>query len=131
MKSIFHLQQEFLLAGDVKTALGITGKDELELALTLINEERDELAAEEAYTENGYVEDLKECIDLIYVCAQYLNTAVGADKANALFTAVHNNNMEKCIDGKLVKREDGKILKPEGFNKHGWKLAFNTILTDM
>lgn len=128
MKSIFHQQAEFLNAGDVPMSIGITHKDSLELPLTLIKEEFKEMLAENAYTEEGNLNDLKECCDLIYVCAQYLNTAVGADKANALFNAVHNNNMEKCINGKLVKREDGKILKPEGFNKNGWIPAFQEIL---
>jgi len=25
--------------------------------------------------------------------------------------------MSKCTDGKLIKREDGKVLKPEGYKK--------------
>lgn len=34
---------------------------------------------------------------------------------SAAFNRVHNNNMTKLVDGKIVRREDGKILKPEGY----------------
>lgn len=33
------------------------------------------------------------------------------------FNRVAVNNLSKMIDGKIVKREDGKILKPEGYEK--------------
>ncbi len=38
------------------------------------------------------------------------------------FTRVADNNMTKVgADGKVVKREDGKILKPEGYTKADMK----------
>jgi predicted HAD superfamily Cof-like phosphohydrolase len=38
------------------------------------------------------------------------------------FTRVADNNMTKVgADGKVVKREDGKILKPEGYEKPDMK----------
>jgi predicted HAD superfamily Cof-like phosphohydrolase len=37
--------------------------------------------------------------------------------ADAAFNRVHANNMTKVVDGKIRRREDGKILKPEGFVK--------------
>lgn len=33
------------------------------------------------------------------------------------FQRVHDNNMTKLVDGKIVRREDGKVLKPEGYVK--------------
>ncbi len=33
------------------------------------------------------------------------------------FNRVHNNNMTKVVDGLVRLREDGKILKPEGYTK--------------
>lgn len=33
------------------------------------------------------------------------------------FFRVHENNMSKLVDGKIVRREDGKVLKPEGYQK--------------
>ena len=46
------------------------------------------------------------------------NIAVWLDiPASAAFNRVHANNMTKVVDGKLRLREDGKILKPEGYVK--------------
>lgn len=32
-----------------------------------------------------------------------------------MFDAIHAANLAKCVDGKVVRREDGKILKPAGW----------------
>ena len=32
-----------------------------------------------------------------------------------MFDAIHAANLAKCIDGKVLRREDGKILKPAGW----------------
>ena len=32
-----------------------------------------------------------------------------------MFAAIHAANLAKCVNGKVVRREDGKILKPEGW----------------
>lgn len=37
------------------------------------------------------------------------------------FTTVHKSNMFKAIDGKLERREDGKIIKPFGWQKPNLK----------
>ena len=31
------------------------------------------------------------------------------------FNRVHKNNMTKVVNGKVLFRDDGKILKPEGY----------------
>ena len=31
------------------------------------------------------------------------------------FNEVHRSNMAKLVDGKVIRREDGKVLKPEGW----------------
>jgi len=33
------------------------------------------------------------------------------------FNRVAQNNLSKIVDGKVIRREDGKILKPEGYVK--------------
>lgn len=110
--SMFHDQAAFLEAGDVE----FPSKDRKarELAEKLVVEEFGEWRNEPLF---GSAEDIKEALDLMYVTAQYLNTLIGPDKALECWNALQENNMSKCIDGKLVKREDGKILKPEGFKK--------------
>lgn len=62
-----------------------------------------------------FVENLlKESCDLIYVIAQYAAFLdLDIDEA---YRRVHENNMSKVgPDGKVKRREDGKILKPEGY----------------
>lgn len=55
----------------------------------------------------------KEWADAQYVISQ---VAVYLDiPADASLNRVHANNMTKVIDGKVRRREDGKILKPEGY----------------
>ena len=34
---------------------------------------------------------------------------------DAVFAAVHASNMEKAPNGVVIRREDGKVLKPEGW----------------
>ena len=110
--SVFHLQSQFLQASGLsKYNLGAES-----LARKLVAEEAQELA------ESGWLiqeepdyNAAKEACDLIYVVAQYLNVTIGADAALDLYKAVHANNMSKCVNGKLVKRADGKVLKPEGY----------------
>lgn len=52
---------------------------------------------------------LKELADLVYVCFQYA-AAAGWELDEAL-DRVHQSNMSKLVDGKPLKREDGKVLK--------------------
>lgn len=52
---------------------------------------------------------LKELADLVYVCYQ-LSAAVGWKLDTALLR-VHASNMSKLVDGKPLKRLDGKVLK--------------------
>lgn len=55
----------------------------------------------------------KEWADLQYTVSQ---AAVYFDiPASAAFNRVHNSNMTKVVDGVIVLREDGKILKPETY----------------
>lgn len=84
-----------------------------ELQFALIREEFKEL--EEAY-ENEFdqeafplEEQLKELTDLVFVAYQYA-AARGWDLDTSL-TRVFESNMSKLVDGKPLRREDGKILK--------------------
>lgn len=52
---------------------------------------------------------LKELADLVYVCFQFA-AAAGWELDEAL-DRVHQSNMSKLVDGKPLKREDGKVLK--------------------
>ena len=55
----------------------------------------------------------KEWADLQYVVSQ---AACFHDiTGDVSFNRVHENNMTKVVDGKVLFRDDGKILKPEGY----------------
>lgn len=111
--SLFHDQMEFLQAGDMEVGT----KEAERLAYDLIEEEWGELEDEPKWYCEDNLNMIKEALDLMYVTAQYLNVTIGADKAYQCWQALHTNNMSKCTNGKLVKRADGKVEKPDGFKK--------------
>jgi len=81
------------------------------LRMKLLEEEFNE------YQQGEYKNDLeniaKELADIIYiVCGTAVSYGIPLDK---VFDAVHASNMAKLVDGKPVRRADGKILKPEGW----------------
>ena len=58
----------------------------------------------------GYEQEIKELADLVYVCFQYAEN-MERDLEEAM-SRVHNSNMSKLgLDGKPIRRDDGKILK--------------------
>ena len=75
---------------------------------SLIDEEWSEF--HEAYHHETYEQQLKELADLVYVCYQYAeNMEWDLDEA---MHRVHKSNMSKLgLDGKPIRRADGKVLK--------------------
>lgn len=55
------------------------------------------------------IHQLKELSDLVFVCYQYA-AARGWDLDTAM-NRVFESNMSKLVDGKPLRREDGKVLK--------------------
>ena len=57
---------------------------------------------------------LKELADLLYVA--YGTADILGLNLDAAYAEVHKNNMSKLgPDGKPIRREDGKVMKPEGY----------------
>lgn len=89
--------------------------DAAEFQLKLITEEYKELAAavkacstapgSKPHKENA----LKELTDLLVVCFQ-MAECLGWD-LDVAYNRVMDSNMSKLVDGKPLKREDGKVLK--------------------
>ena len=79
----------------------------------LINEEYNEFL--EAYQDNNEVEQLDACMDLIWVTLGYCHMK-GYDVQGA-WNEVLRSNMKKLDPKtqKVIRREYGKILKPEGW----------------
>ena len=95
--------------------------DERVLRMRLLKEEFDE------YNQGEYNNDLeniaKELADIIYiVCGTAVSYGIPLDK---VFDEVHKSNMAKLVDGKPIRREDGKILKPEGWKPPNIKKILN------
>ena len=136
-----NAQMEFMKQAEMEVGSTESVLPALALAVTLVDEEvNKELlpAVKELQRvlcstcpvmgdiEDGYLEQYEVAltevadgiVDSVYVLFQLANTL--QLPFDELFLAVHNNNMSKIqhdADGKLRKREDGKLLKPEGYKK--------------
>ena len=89
---------------------GVLNKEQYQLYCNLIKEEFDELCES-----NNIVDDLDALIDILVVTIGAIHS-LGAN-GEAAWNEVMRTNFAK-IDpetGKVRKREDGKVLKPEGW----------------
>jgi len=82
-----------------------------ELQFTLIEEEFSELREEYFIELDGGTKEnqLKELADLVFVCYQY--AAARGWNLDVAMRRVFESNMSKLVDGKPLRREDGKVLK--------------------
>lgn len=112
MTSVFSDQQKFMQAGD--QTVGVHNEKQLELYVRLIDEEREELEA--AILENNRVEQLDALLDILVVTVGALHS-LGADVEGG-WNEVVRSNMSKVdlATGKLLKRDDGKVLKPSHYS---------------
>lgn len=109
MTNPFADQAKFMSACDQSVHEENTAQ--YEMYYTLIKEEMAELMA--AHNENDKVEQLDALIDILVVTIGAINS-MGADGEGA-WNEVMKTNFAK-IDpstGKVTKRSDGKVLKPE------------------
>jgi predicted HAD superfamily Cof-like phosphohydrolase len=97
----------------------IDNKQQAELYKNLILEEYSEFV--DAYEASDDVEQLDACFDMIWVIVGYM-TSRGWN-VNGAWDEGALSNLKK-IDkktGKVLKREDGKVLKPEGWKEPNFK----------
>lgn len=82
-----------------------------ELQFGLIEEEFQELREEYFIEHDGGIKEnqLKELADLVFVCYQY--AAARGWNLDVAMRRVFESNMSKLVDGKPLRREDGKVLK--------------------
>jgi predicted HAD superfamily Cof-like phosphohydrolase len=78
----------------------------------MVNDELDELEESKSITEQA-----DALVDAIYYICDF--AATHGINLDPLFEIVHGANMKKVVDGKVIRREDGKILKPEGWQDPG------------
>jgi predicted HAD superfamily Cof-like phosphohydrolase len=111
MTNPFRDQAKFMTACDQTVDRGNT--DQFNMYLKLIEEEAEEL--NQAIIDKDRVEILDALIDMLVVTIGAIHSA-GFD-AEGAWKEVMQTNFNK-IDkdtGKVVKREDGKVLKPDGW----------------
>ena len=85
--------------------------EERTLRVNLLREEVNEYL--NAEWDDDIVEIADALADIIYIaCGTAVSYGIPLDR---VFAEVHRSNMAKLVDGKPIRREDGKILKPEGW----------------
>jgi predicted HAD superfamily Cof-like phosphohydrolase len=111
MTNIFTDHEKFMKACD--QSVGEFNVNQLNMYLGLIKEEGDELQA--AIVKQDKVETLDALIDILVVTVGTLHS-LGVD-AEGAWNEVMRSNFAKIDQetGKVTKREDGKVLKPEGW----------------
>ena len=114
MKPLLQQAIEFRVAMD--QPLNTLDEGVHELQFDLIKEEWEEFseAFDHEFSDLGSLDErrvhmLKELSDLVFVCYQFA-AARGWDLDTAM-TRVFESNMSKLVDGKPLRRDDGKVLK--------------------
>lgn len=80
----------------------------VEFIAQMVNDELQELreAADVAEQADALVDAI------YYICDTAVRHGMNLDR---VFAIVHGANMQKVVDGRVIRRDDGKILKPEGW----------------
>jgi predicted HAD superfamily Cof-like phosphohydrolase len=111
MTNPFRDQAKFMTACDQTVDRGNT--DQFNMYLKLIEEEAEEL--NQAIIAKDRVEMLDALIDMLVVTIGAIHSA-GFDAEGAWKEVMQTNFAKIDKDtGKVVKREDGKVLKPDGW----------------
>ena len=110
--------REFTMAykDDLPTRPQHMTSEDIAFIREMVNDELDELMAAQTVTEQA-----DALVDAIYyICDCAVRNGINLDP---LFNIVHNANMQKVVNGKVIRREeDGKILKPKGWEDPAPKL---------
>ena len=113
MSKTFTDVQMFMLASG--QSLNNNNEEQAQLYHRLINEEYNEFI--KARSEKDDVETLDACFDMIWVIIGYM-LSKGYDVEGAWDEGAKSNLAKiDTLTGKVTKREDGKVLKPEGWKK--------------
>jgi predicted HAD superfamily Cof-like phosphohydrolase len=98
--------------GDNPSTPQLMGDGAVAFIVEMVNDELQELR--EA---TDVAEQADALVDAIYyICDTAVRHGMNLDR---VFDIVHGANMQKVVDGRVIRREDGKILKPEGWQDPG------------
>ena len=109
MKDLFNKLQEWHDATGVKTAdtPRMLPVDRYNLRHELMKEENFEYILAE-----NEVEVADALGDMLYILIGTILEHGMQNKIEDIFNEIHRSNMTKVVDGKVLRRQDGKILKP-------------------
>lgn len=96
---------------------------ETELRYDLMLEENTEYY--DATDAGSLIGTLDAVVDMAYILFGTINAHGLQDLFVEAFNLVHENNLSKIVDGKVVRNGSGKILKPEGYVSVDLKQLFN------
>lgn len=109
-----HKKAEMHAPVVVNEEVKLIHRDTAALMFNLINEEN--LEFRNAYIDNdlvGVCDALADVLYLVYgTASQY---GIDDTLMGKLLKEVHRSNLTKLVDGKVIVREDGKILKPDTY----------------
>jgi predicted HAD superfamily Cof-like phosphohydrolase len=118
--NVFRDQEKFMKACD--QSVNEFNKDQFNLYVSLIDEEARELY--DAITAHDQVETVDALIDILVVTIGALHS-MGADAEGAWKEVMATNFAKIEANGKVRKREDGKVLKPQGWEPPNLKPFLN------
>ena len=87
-------------------------KNQIDLYFRLVKEEFEELSL--AVREHDIIETADACADLVWVIEGLMYSA-GIDP-QTVWDEVARSNNSKTVNGVLIKRDDGKVMKPETYS---------------
>lgn len=104
----FH--EAFGVDGDRKTP-GVPSLEVANLRYELLREEF--LEYMDAVIDADVIEVADALADIVYLA--YGSARSYGIPLDAVLAEVHRTNMAKLVEGKVLRREDGKVIKPEGW----------------
>ena len=125
MKEFLNKVREFQVASGQPTSdvPKLSSKLLSLLRFDLMKEENEEFF--KACEDNDIVEVLDAVVDQAYILYGTINQFGLQDLFEEAFELVHKNNLSKLVDGKVIRNEFGKILKPANFVPVDLKQLFN------
>ncbi|MBT2868288.1 nucleoside triphosphate pyrophosphohydrolase family protein [Chromobacterium violaceum] len=125
MSDLFRMRRDFMRRFDLPSPSRPEFQPEqLAMWQTMLDEELAELqqalaeyralpAQSSEQQRHSRAELTAEAVDVLnVVCGLLLSQGLPLE---AMCEAIHDANLRKCVDGKVVRRADGKVLKPEGW----------------
>jgi len=115
MKELLKKVAEFQQATEqtINNKLTFINRKEEYLRYELMQEENKEY--KDACLIGNELELLDALVDKMYILLGTINSHGAQSIFLEAFNRVHENNMTKVVNGKVLRNSEGKILKPKGF----------------